>query len=98
MMIDVNTIVLVGGFCITILTFLNTQRRNQAQEVAERTKMYTKIDASCAQTNEILRSVDKMTDRFDEVASRQTRHDEQIRTLYKQDAKLDERVSKLEGK
>lgn len=62
------------------------------EEVRERTKMYTKIDGTCNQIGEILRAVDKMTDRVDAMAKKQVAHDEQIHTIYKELARQDDKL------
>lgn len=81
MKVDLNTIIMVFGFVITCYTFVSSRDKNIEQDTKERTKMYTKIDGTCTQINEILRSVDRMTDKFDSVSHTQSRHDEQIKGL-----------------
>lgn len=101
--ITLQTIITVGGFFITIMVTILTFRNNQKtydsnyqkkieEEVRERTKMYTKIDGTCNQIGEILRAVDKMTDRVDAMAKKQVAHDEQIHTIYKELARQDDKI------
>lgn len=81
---------------------LNSQRRLDEEvkerqqrieeEVRERTKMYTKINGTCNQIGEILRAIDKMTDRVDAMAKKQVAHDEQIHTIYKELARQDDKI------
>ena len=98
MTIDVNMLVMVVGFAISIFTFYNTQKTNVKEETQERTKMYTKIDSTCSQINEILRSVDKMSDKFDGVSATQLRHDEHINGIDRTLADHEDRLKHLEGK
>lgn len=98
MTIDINLLVMIVGFGISIFTFYNTQKTNVKEETQERTKMYTKIDSTCSQINEILRSVDKMSDKFDGVSATQLRHDEHINGIDKTLEKHEERLKKLEDK
>ena len=97
--ITLQMLVTVVGFLITILTFRNNQKTYDAshqkrieEEVRERTKMYTKIDGTCNQIGEILRAIDKMTDRVDAMAKKQVAHDEQIHTIYKELARQDDKL------
>lgn len=96
--IPLSDIIMIVGFIITIATFYLGRKNDTQKEVAERTKMYTKIDSTCNSISEILRSIDKMTNKFDELSKRQVSHDEQIRSLYKNYEALEKRVSKLEDK
>lgn len=83
MKIDVNTVIVIVGFVITLWNTNRTKTKDLEAEVSERTKMYTKIDQNCTRSEAILRSVDRMTDKFDEMSKRQVSHDEQIRTVFK---------------
>lgn len=96
--VSMQTLITVIGFAITIYTFTNNRKKDIEQDTASKTKMYTKIDATCNQINEILRSVDRMTDKFDDVSHRQSRHDEQIKSMSKQIDAHEERINKLEEK
>ena len=96
--ITLETIVMIVGFAITILTFTSSQKKDIAGETKERTKMYTKVDETCNRINEILRSVDRMSDKFDMVSNQQLRHDEQIKTLFKTLDEHNERIRHLEEK
>lgn len=71
---------------------IKDRQKRIEEEVRERTKMYTKIDGTCHQIGEILRAVDKMTDRVDAMAKKQVAHDEQIHTIYKELARQDDKI------
>ena len=96
MKLDMNTIIVVVGFIITLWNTNRTKTKDIVDEVSERTKMYTKIDQNCTKAEEILRSVDRMTDKFDDVVKRQVSHDEQIRTAFKTLENHEERIKELE--
>lgn len=96
--ISMQTIVMIVGFAITILTFTNTRKKDLEDDTKERTKMYTKVDETCNRINEILRSVDKMSIKFDDVSHLQLRHDEQIKNLSKTVNNHEDRIDRLEQK
>jgi len=96
--ISVQVLITVVGFVITILTFTNTRKKDLEDDTKERTKMYTKVDETCNRINEILRSVDKMSIKFDDVSHLQLRHDEQIKNVYRMLDDHDDRLKKLEDK
>jgi len=96
--ITVETIVMIVGFALTIVTFVTTRRKDIEKETTERTKMYTKVDETCNRINEILRSVDRMSDKFDGLNHTQSRHDEQIKTVFKTLDTHEERIQRLEQK
>ena len=98
MTIDVDLLVMIVGFAITVFTFYNTQKNNVEEDTKERTKMYTKIASTCNQINEILRSVDKISDKFDGVSATQLRHDEHINGIDRTLDNHEERLKHLEGK
>lgn len=96
--ISMQVLVMVVGFAITILTFMNTRKKDLEDDTKERTKMYTKVDETCNRINEILRSVDRMSDKFDDVSHLQLRHDEQIKNLAKTVNNHEDRIDRLEQK
>ena len=96
--ITMQVVVTIVGFAITILTFTNTRKKDLEDDTKERTKMYTKVDETCNRINEILRSVDKMSIKFDDMSHLQLRHDEQIKNVYRMLNEHDERIKKLEDK
>lgn len=96
--ISMNVLITVIGFAITIFTFTNTRKKDLEDDTKERTKMYTKVDETCNRINEILRSVDRMSDKFDDVSHLQLRHDEQIKNLAKTVNNHEDRIDRLEQK
>lgn len=96
--ISVQVLITIIGFAITILTFTNTRKKDLEDDTKERTKMYTKVDETCNRINEILRSVDKLGIKFDDVSHLQLRHDEQIKNLAKTVNNHEDRIDRLEQK
>lgn len=96
--ITIESIIMIVGFAITILTFTKSQKKDLREDEKERTELNQKLDFSCNQIGEISRSLEKITEKFDNFTQIQSRHDEQLKTILKTMDAHEKRILHLEEK
>lgn len=96
--ITLETIVMIIGFTVTILTFVTGRKKDVETEASERTKMYAKIDTTYKQVSDILKRIDSISSKFDASSAMVSRHDEQLHHVIKILELYEQRLQRLEEK
>lgn len=97
MLIDVNTVVLIGGFAITIMTYAFNRKADVESHTKESTKLSTKLDIQCNDTQEIKSMIKEVTHDIKVMRENQINHDARIEDHEKRITRIENQIDE-EGK
>ena len=94
--VNVQTIITIVGFCITITTFFISRAKEIEDKTEANTKVNMKLDKQCGDIDDIKDGIKESNALINEMIKTQTGHDKDIKNLFHQMEKLDRRVGSLE--
>lgn len=95
-MINMQTLVTIVGFAITIASFFISRAKDIEEKTKENVKVNFKLDQQCQSVSDIKDGIRETKALLDKVYETQIGHDKDIKNIFHQIEKLDTRVSALE--
>ena len=95
-MINMQTLVTIVGFAITIASFFISRAKDIEEKTKENVKVNFKLDQQCQSVSDIKDGIRETKALLDKVYETQIGHDKDIKNIFHQIDKLDKRITSLE--